>query len=291
VALFIHGVFLSADLWHAQLEALGDLRRCIAVDLLAHGASPLPRSDELTIGEQADMMLSFIEALDQEQVDLVANDSGGAIAQIVAARAPHLVRTLTLTNCDVHDNWPPTAFQPIQDMARAGLLADGLMTAAADPSVARAALTDALEAPDAITDSFLRSVFGPFADSARARSVESWVAGMEPSPTVAIHDDLARFVAPTLVAWGTADTYFHRSWARWLSDTIPGVVRVVEIPGAKLLWPLEQPGVLTAILQDLWTNTEPRYGVSTSLPNNYEPRSSPVSYGGSWRSRPTINPE
>jgi len=254
-ALFIHGVFLSADLWRAQLAALSDIRRCVAVDLLAHGASPLPRGADLTIGEQADMVLAFIEALGEEQVDLVANDSGGAIAQIVAAQAPHRIRTLTLTNCDAHDNWPPADFQPIQDMARAGLLADGLMAAAVDPSIARAALTDALESPDAVPESFLSAVFAPFADSARARAVESWVAGMESSPTVAIHDDLARLRTPTLIAWGTADVFFDRSWAQWLSDAIPGTVDVVEVPGGKLLWPLEHPEILVAHLRDLWTNT------------------------------------
>jgi steroid delta-isomerase-like uncharacterized protein len=201
------------------------------------------------------MVLAFIEALGEEQVDLVANDSGGAIAQIVAAQAPHRIRTLTLTNCDAHDNWPPADFQPIQDMARAGLLADGLMAAAVDPSIARAALTDALESPDAVPESFLSAVFAPFADSARARAVESWVAGMEPSPTVAIHDDLARFLTPTLIAWGTADVFFDRSWAQWLSDTIPGTVNVVEVPGGKLLWPLEHPEMLVTHLRDLWTNT------------------------------------
>jgi len=37
VALFVHGVLLNGYLWRHQLAELGDLRRCIAVDLLAHG--------------------------------------------------------------------------------------------------------------------------------------------------------------------------------------------------------------------------------------------------------------
>ena len=254
-ALFVHGVFLNADLWCAQLDMLGDLRRCVAVDLLAHGASPMPKVAELTIAEQADMVMAFIEALGDEQIDLVANDSGGAIAQLVAVRAPLRVRTLTLTNCDAHDNWPPVPFQPIQDMARAGLLADGLMAAASDLSMARAALSDALEDPEAIPDSVLFAMFGAFADPARARAVESWVAGMEPSPTVGIHDDLARLMVPTLIAWGSGDIFFDRSWAQWLSETIPGTVDMVEVPGAKLLWPLEHPEILAARLRDLWTHT------------------------------------
>ena len=36
-ALFVHGVLLNGYLWRHQFAHLRDLRRCIAVDLLAHG--------------------------------------------------------------------------------------------------------------------------------------------------------------------------------------------------------------------------------------------------------------
>src|SRR6266403_1485045 len=36
-ALFVHGVLLNGYLWRHQLTGLGDTRRCIAVDLHAHG--------------------------------------------------------------------------------------------------------------------------------------------------------------------------------------------------------------------------------------------------------------
>jgi pimeloyl-ACP methyl ester carboxylesterase len=37
VAFFVHGVLLNGYLWRHQLEQLHGLRRCIAMDLLAHG--------------------------------------------------------------------------------------------------------------------------------------------------------------------------------------------------------------------------------------------------------------
>jgi pimeloyl-ACP methyl ester carboxylesterase len=37
VALFVHGVLLNSHLWRYQLGHLSDIRRCIAVDLPAHG--------------------------------------------------------------------------------------------------------------------------------------------------------------------------------------------------------------------------------------------------------------
>jgi pimeloyl-ACP methyl ester carboxylesterase len=37
VALFVHGVLMNKHLWRHQMQELADIRRCIAVDLLAHG--------------------------------------------------------------------------------------------------------------------------------------------------------------------------------------------------------------------------------------------------------------
>jgi len=153
-ALFIHGVFLNADLWGHQVEALSDLRHCIALDLLAHGDSPCPPG-HLTIGVQAEMVVEFLDALGVDQVDLVGNDTGGAVAQMLAAAHPDRVRSLTLTNSDVHDNFPPGAFLPIKDLATEGLLADGIAGLAMDPIAIRAALDTSLEHPELIPDSTL----------------------------------------------------------------------------------------------------------------------------------------
>ena len=68
----------------------------------------------------ANMLREFLDALKIDRVDLVGNDSGGGIAQIFAALHPERVRSLTLTDGDTHDNWPPEAFKPFLEMAAAG---------------------------------------------------------------------------------------------------------------------------------------------------------------------------
>src|SRR5580658_5798477 len=126
MALFIHGVFLNADLWHRQLAELGDLRRCVAVDLLAHGGSCLAAAGPLSVEVQAEMILAFLDALGVREFDLVANDTGGAVAQLVATTVEPRLRTLTLTNCDTSDNLPPAAFLPVVGLARRGEMAPRL---------------------------------------------------------------------------------------------------------------------------------------------------------------------
>ncbi|MGA3147788.1 MAG: alpha/beta hydrolase [Acidimicrobiales bacterium] len=255
-ALFVHGVFLNADLWRYQLEDLADIRRCVAVDLVAHGESACGPGGALTMERQAEMILDLLDSLGLDAVDLVGNDSGGAIVQLVAARAPERVRTLTLTNCDTHDNWPPAAFAPIRDMARDGLLADALGALGGDPAAARSALSSGLEHPDDLPDDTVSGFFAPFDGSpARAEAVQGFVAGMDNGVTVAIRDDLARLLAPTLIVWGTADEFFDISWATWLAETIPGTVRCVTLEGAKLFFPIERPAELNRELRELWTNS------------------------------------
>lgn len=120
VALFVHGVLMNKHLWRYQLGGLADIRRCIAVDLLAHGDTEIGSDQDVSVTANARMLTEVLDALQVDQADVVGNDSGGGISQIFAALNPGRVRTLTLTDCDTHDNWPPEAFKPFVAMAAAG---------------------------------------------------------------------------------------------------------------------------------------------------------------------------
>src|ERR1700727_2524386 len=95
VALFVHGVVLNKHMWRHQLAALSDIRRCIAVDLLAHGDTEISPNQDVSVTANAKMLKEFLDALHIDQVDLVGTDSGGGIAQIFAALSPERARSLT----------------------------------------------------------------------------------------------------------------------------------------------------------------------------------------------------
>src|ERR1035438_1211613 len=82
VALFVHGVLLNGYLWRHQFAEFPDIRRCIAVDLLAHGDTEITPDQDVSVTANAEMLKEFLDALNIDQVDLVGNDSGGGIAQI-----------------------------------------------------------------------------------------------------------------------------------------------------------------------------------------------------------------
>jgi pimeloyl-ACP methyl ester carboxylesterase len=134
-ALFLHGVLLNGYLWRNQVEALSDVRRCIALDLLAHGDTEIDPEQDVSATANAQMIGEFLDALRLDQVDLIGNDSGGGIAQIFAALHPGRVRSLTLTDCDAHDNWPPDAFKPFLEMVTAGGLRTTLQAILMDKGV------------------------------------------------------------------------------------------------------------------------------------------------------------
>jgi pimeloyl-ACP methyl ester carboxylesterase len=243
VALFVHGVLLNGHLWRHQLAHLSDIRRCIAVDLLAHGDTEIAPDQDVSVTANADMLRQFLDALDIGEVDLVGNDSGGGIAQIFAALLPERVRSLTLTDCDAHDNWPPEAFKPFLAMAAAGDLRGTLEAMLSDKSVYRSpqALGPAYEHPERVTDDSIERYLRPLVRTEqRTRDLQRFLAAFDNKHTRAIEPRLKTLKAPTLIVWGTDDVYFDVKWSRWLADTIPGTRRRVELEGGRIFFPEER---------------------------------------------------
>ena len=181
VALFVHGVVLNKHLWRHQLTELSDIRRCIAVDLLAHGDTEIEPDQDVSVTANAKMLKEVLDVLKIDKVDLIGNDSGGGIAQIFAALNPERVRTLTLTNCDTHDNWPPEAFKPFVDMVRAGGLRDTLnaMLATRRSFVQRVRLGLLMSSPRLSQTKTSKLIFSPWCgpNSVRATcNASSWLS-------------------------------------------------------------------------------------------------------------------
>jgi len=243
VALFVHGVLLNSYLWRHQLAGLSDIRRCIAVDLLAHGDTEIAPDQDVSVTANARMLREFLDVLKIDQVDLVGNDSGGGIAQIFAALNPERVRSLTLTDCDTHDNWPPEAFKPFLAMAAAGGLSGTLNAMLSDKQVYRSAgaLGPAYEHPEQVSDDTIEKYLSPLVRSEqRTLNLQRFLAAFDNSHTLAIQNQLKKLNAPTLIVWGTDDVYFDLKWSHWLADNIPGTRRRVELKDARIFFPEER---------------------------------------------------
>lgn len=262
-ALFIHGVPLNGFHWRHVMARVKDARRCIALDLMGLGYTQIGPAHDVSFTAQARMVSEFLDALGIDQVDLVANDSGGAIAQIFAAGNPGRLRTLTLTNCDVHDNWPPAAIAPQIEGARKGVLIDAYEKLIDDPAARHTRMSRGYADPAVVTDEVYRVYIDPLRATAQSRDNfhRYWLA-FDNKQTLAIEPRLRELRVPTLIVWALDDIFFDLKWAYWLKDCIPGAVRVVEVPGAKLFFPEDRPQALLGPLQSFLAITPPHAAVA-----------------------------
>jgi pimeloyl-ACP methyl ester carboxylesterase len=259
VALFVHGVLLNSHLWRNQLAELSDIRRCIAVDLLGHGETEIAADQDVSVTANAEMLMQFLGALKIDQVNLVGNDSGGGICQIFAVLYPERVRSLTLTDCDAHDNWPPEALKPFLEMAANGGLRRTLEAMLSDKSIYRSpdALGPAYEDPARLNDEDIEAYLRPFVKSEqRIRDLQRFLAAFDNKHTLAVEGRLKALKAPTLIAWGTDDVYFDVKWSHWLAENIPGTRRRVEFKGARIFFPEERWREFNKELRGHWQSVE-----------------------------------
>jgi pimeloyl-ACP methyl ester carboxylesterase len=252
--LFVHGVGTSSYLWRHVIGQLDDQRRCVAFDLPLHGRTPAAADQDFSLPGLARFLADCCDALELADIDLVANDTGGAVAQVFAAGHPERLHTLTLTNCEAHNNVPPKALLPGVLLARMGLFARIAPRLVRDIPRGRkrvygSGYQDVASLPEDVVRAWLEPLFGT-AES--ARQFQRLMTSIRARDLLAIEPALARLQVPTLIVWGTGDIFFRRKWAYWLRDTIPGATDVVEIDGARLFFPDERAAELTAALRRHW---------------------------------------
>ena len=262
VALFVHGVPLNGYHWRHVIEKIRHRRRCIAIDLMGLGYSEIAPAKDVSFAAQARMIAEVIDALHIDQIDLVGNDSGGAVAQIFAANCPERLRSLVLTNCDVHDGWPPPQVLPLMERARNGTLAVVFQPLLDHPDLARARFARgesvpmfrSFSDPSVLTDETIWVYLQPLLSSPRRiASFERYWLAFDNAQTVAIYESLKRLKAPTLIVWGLADMFFDVKWAYWLKDTIPGATRLIEVPDGRLFFPEDRAASLIEPLLSFWS--------------------------------------
>ena len=261
VAIFVHGVPLNGYHWRNVIERVQHRRRCMAIDLMGLGYTEIGPSQDVSFPMQARMIAEVMNALEIETADLVGNDSGVAIAQIFAAHHPERLTSLVLTNCDVHDGWPPPQVLPIMQHARKGTLAPIFQPMLDRPDLARqrhargesVPLFRSYADPSVLTDEIIRLYLQPLLSSQqRIEAFQRYWLAFDNTQTVAIHSALKSLKVPTLIVWGLKDIFFDKKWAYWLKDTIPGAKRVIEVPDGRLFFPEDRPGSLIGPMLQFW---------------------------------------
>jgi pimeloyl-ACP methyl ester carboxylesterase len=240
--VFLHGYLMGAGLWDPVVRLLDGEFHCLVPEL-PFGAHPAPLKPDadLTAAGLGDLVADFLDALDLRDVTLVGNDSGAAVAQVVAARHPRRLAGLVLATGDAFDNFPPKPFRPLIAAARTGALTGMVAMLKARPARslpnAYGWLTHG-ELPHDLIDEWVGAYF---ANKGVRRDLRRLTATLGDDDFMnQIATELAAFTKPALLAWAADDRFFPVEHARRLAAILPSA-QLEMIAGSRTWVMLDQP--------------------------------------------------
>jgi pimeloyl-ACP methyl ester carboxylesterase len=247
--VFVHGILVNGDLWRKVVPELAGDFHCIAPDLPLGGHElPLNEDADLSPRGVATLLADFIEALELQDVTLVANDTGGAVCQLMITSRPERVARLVLTNCDAFKEFPPLLLKPLPLLSRV----PGFMLAAGkvlNLAPSRAVLMWSV-AKTKIERDIQQSFLGPGASNAGVRrDFQKFLRETSPKVTMAAAEKLAAFDCPVLIVWAPKDIFFSKKTPVRLAKAFPNA-RVEWIEDSLLLVPEDQPELLARLISE-----------------------------------------
>jgi pimeloyl-ACP methyl ester carboxylesterase len=245
--LFVHGLLVDGTLWRKVVARL-DGYRCI-VPTLPLGSHRIPVRDRsaLTPNGVADMVAELMDRLDLNDVTIVANDTGGAITQLLLTRRPGRVGRVVLTPCDAFENFLPPAFRPLQWLAKARLLAPALL-AMRIRALRSTPLAYGLLAKRPIPAEVLAGwVSAALGDRGIRGDVQYFTRHIDKRLTLEAATKLGAFDRPVLLAWSAEDRFFKIAFAERLAAVFPDA-RVEPVADAWTFLPEDQPEVLAELI-------------------------------------------
>lgn len=249
--VFVHGAAVNGDLWRKVAPELAEGWRCIVPDLPLGGHSlPLNDGPDLSLFGAADLLASFLAALDLTDVTLVANDTGGAISQALVGRRPERVGRLVLTSCDAFENYPPKAvayLKPVSRFAPALWLLSQTMRLRLFQRlpIAYGWATHAPIEP-AIMESFLGSLRS---NAGVRRDFAALLRGADARDCRQASEALTGFDKPALVTWAADDRFFPREHGQRLAELLPqGRFELIE--RSRTFIPEDNPARLVELVRE-----------------------------------------
>ena len=247
--VFIHGYAMGRSLWHPVTERLaGRGFACVAPTWPLGAHTEAMRSEaDLSMEGVAATVAEFLEALELDDVVLVGNDTGGAIAQLVAVDAPDRLGALVLTSCDAFEHFPPPILKPLIAAAKV----PPAFAAALQPMRTRLGRKRAYGAlAHADIDHLASEWIEPALTDAGVREdLRRFTASLRRETTVAAGARLPEFGKPALIAWSADDAFFPAEDGRRLAAALPDA-RLDVISGARTFSMIDRPNALADLIAD-----------------------------------------
>jgi pimeloyl-ACP methyl ester carboxylesterase len=194
------------------------------------------------------MVAEFFQALELRDVILIGNDTGGAIAQIVATTAPDRLGAIVLTSCDAFEHFPPPVLKPFINAARLGPAFRAVVAPLRTRLVRRRAYGALAHADiDHLAAEWVKPVL---TDSRIREDLRRFTASLAGETTVeAAAALLPQFSKPALIAWSADDEFFPLDDGRRLAAALPNS-RFELIERARTFSMIDQPDALADLIAD-----------------------------------------
>lgn len=248
VVVLLHGLVHDATVWRKVVADLRGDHRVIA-PTLPYGSHRRPMNRPPTPDVVNELVVEFLERLDQREVTLVESDCGRA--QTVAARHPERLARLVLISCEAFDNYPPGLPGKLIGVACRvpGGVALLVRTLGLKPlrrlPVGIGSLTKR-PVPDEIVDGWLRPLR---TDPAIRRDFRHYNTHIRKTELLEAAEGLRTFDKPALVVWAADDLMMPRAHGRRLAELLPQG-RLLEIEDSRTLIAEDQPEQLASILRE-----------------------------------------
>lgn len=240
--VFVHGLLVNGLLWRKVVPSLSGDFRCIVPDwpLGSHSVAMAPAAD-LSPAGQAEIVADFLEALDLDDVTLVGNDTGGAIAQIVVSRRPERVGRLALLSCDAFEVFPPKLFDYLKWSTRVPGAVFAVTQGLRLPLVRRSPIAYgfATKRPieRAVTDAYVSPILS---DAGVRRDTTKFIRTVAPRYTLDAAAAFRDFTRPVLVGWAAEDRFFPWQLGERLAAAFPNS-RLERIADSRTFVSEDQP--------------------------------------------------
>ena len=208
--LLLHGAVCDSRVWRVELESFSDAFTVVAWDAPGCGGSADP-PDTFRMGDFADCLAAFIEALDLDGPHLLGHSWGSTLALELCRRQPAMVRSLVLVGA--YAGW-------------AGSLPESEVGQRLE-----FALRFADMSPNGLQPAAMPGLFSDVMPPDRAGELATIMSQIRPAGTrimayalaeADLREALPGIEVPTLLVYGDADERSPLGVARALHHSIPG---------------------------------------------------------------------
>ncbi|WP_446225169.1 alpha/beta fold hydrolase [Nocardia sp. IBHARD005] len=247
--VFVHGLLVNADIWRGVVPGLAAAgHRCLTPDWpLGSHTIPMPDADLSPVGI-ADLIAEFLDALDLTDVTLVANDTGGALTQILMTRRPERIGRVVLAAVDCYEVFPPRPFSSLLKVAKIPGVIGPLLAPMRWKFAQRLPLGFGWVTKHELPQDIAQSYLGPARGSAAIRDdLRRFAAAVDNRFTIAAAERFGSVEVPVLVVWSTEDKLFPMALAQRLVADLPRA-SLHTVDDSYTFIPEDQPELLTELI-------------------------------------------